>query len=62
MSKFVSPTQPRGYVNYEEMIKFLAKCIGEGGQTNRSNQSTSRKLEAPLKPVMQNKYSFFNSF
>ena len=29
MSRFVSSNQPRGNVNYEELIKFLAKCLGE---------------------------------
>jgi hypothetical protein len=29
MSKYVSKNQPRGYVNYEELIKFLAQCLGK---------------------------------
>lgn len=29
MSKFVSPTQEHGQVSYEELVKYLAKCIGQ---------------------------------
>lgn len=31
MSRCVSPTQERGFVNYEEMVKFLARCLGGSG-------------------------------
>lgn len=31
MSRFVSSSQERGFVNYEDLVKFLAKCIGGGG-------------------------------
>ena len=34
MCKFVSPSQDPGHVNYEEMIKYLAKCIGEKNSNN----------------------------
>lgn len=36
MSRFVSPSQERGFVNYEELVKFLARCLGD-----RSSNSTS---------------------
>jgi hypothetical protein len=29
MSRFVSSNQERGYVNYEELVKFLARCLGD---------------------------------
>lgn len=35
MSRFVSPNQERGFVNYEEMVKFLARCLGENSMNNR---------------------------
>jgi hypothetical protein len=33
MSRYVSKSQPRGYVNYEELIKFLAQCLGKATNT-----------------------------
>ncbi|CAF5220992.1 unnamed protein product, partial [Rotaria magnacalcarata] len=27
MCKFVSPNQPRGFVNYEDLIRFIGKCL-----------------------------------
>lgn len=32
MSRFVSSSQERGMVNYEELVKFLARCLGDRGQ------------------------------
>jgi hypothetical protein len=29
MSRFVSADQERGYVNYEDLVKFIAKCLGD---------------------------------
>ena len=29
MHKFVSPSQQKGYVNYDDMVKYLAKCMGD---------------------------------
>lgn len=37
MFKFVSPRQERGFVNYEEMVKYLARCIGDSAPYLMSN-------------------------
>lgn len=37
MSRFVSPNKERGYVNYDELVKFFDKCINIQG--NVSNQA-----------------------
>jgi hypothetical protein len=42
MCKFVSPSQEPGHVNYEEMVKYLARCIGE---KNSSNDRGGRRPE-----------------
>lgn len=48
MSRYVSANQERGFVNYEELIKFLARCLGE----NKRNQPSPvpQQQMAPPKP------------
>ncbi len=45
MSRFVSPERERGFVNYEELIKFLARCVG--------NNNSYRGEPTPIPPPMQ---------
>lgn len=45
MSRFVSPLQERGNVNYEDLVKFLAKCIGEA--TKRFNSPPPPQRNPP---------------
>ena len=50
--KFVSPRRERGFVNYEEMVKYLAKCIGDSAPYLMSNPgpyptSNSPTYQAP---------------
>jgi hypothetical protein len=45
MSRYVSANQERGFVNYEELIKFLARCLGE----NKRNQP-SPVPQQPMPP------------
>ena len=33
----MSPRQERGFINYEEMVKYLAKCIGDSAPYLMSN-------------------------
>ncbi len=46
MSRFVSANQPRGNVNYEELIKFLAKCLGE----NMNQQQVQPQVHQQMQP------------
>lgn len=48
MSRFVSSNQQRGYVNYEELVKFLAKCIGEVNKKMFSPRPQHQIYEHPI--------------
>jgi hypothetical protein len=52
MSRFVSSEKERGFVNYEEMIKFLAKCLGD---------KTKAIQQPSLPPAQYAQASAFNS-
>ncbi len=60
MSRYVSSKQPGGSVNYEEFIKFIAKCLGQ--TATRSNQMVMSPRQAqyqslfPSSPRMQTQY------
>lgn len=43
MSRFVSADQERGYVNYEDLVKFIAKCLGD-------NLKSQQQMQAPPPP------------
>ena len=48
MSRFVSSSQERGFVNYEELVKFLAKCLGELNKKMISPRSQNQIYEHPM--------------
>ncbi|RNA12309.1 hypothetical protein BpHYR1_016564 [Brachionus plicatilis] len=62
MSRFVSSNQQRGYVNYEELVKFFAKCLGEVNKKMYSPRPQNQIYEHPsanqtnLSPRMVEKY------
>ena len=49
MSRFVSANQPRGNVNYEELVKFLAKCLGE----NMNQQQAQPQMQMQMQQQQQ---------
>ncbi|CAF0759039.1 unnamed protein product [Brachionus calyciflorus] len=62
MSRFVSPNQQRGYVNYEDLVKFLAKCLGEiskkrySPQPNQQQNPSENLNQSVLSPRSVDKY------
>jgi hypothetical protein len=44
MSRFVSSTQERGHVNYEELVKFLAKCLGDTNYKPKLSQQPQSNI------------------
>ena len=50
MSKYVSLNKEKGFVNYEELVKFLAKCL--------PNQSASQQQQQKFQQV-ENKLVLF---
>ena len=44
MSRFASSTQERGYVNYEELVKFLAKCLGDTNYKPKLSQQSQSTI------------------
>ena len=58
MSKFVSPDRERGYVNYDELTKFLAQCIG----VNASYANNQFRQATPQAPTFTNtSYDAYNN-
>jgi hypothetical protein len=55
MSRFVSSTQERGYVNYEELVKFLAKCLGD--TNNKPKLSQQPQSTIPPQYTQQPSYN-----
>ena len=50
MSRYVSANQERGFVNYEELIKFLARCLGENKRNQPSPVPQQQQQMAPPNP------------
>ncbi len=46
MSRYVSLNQERGFVNYEELVKFLARCLSNSsaGPQQQQQQQQQNKL------------------
>ena len=58
MSRFVSSNQSRGNVNYEELVKFLAKCLGEN--MNKQSMPQPQQQAQQQKPQFaQPRYTIF---
>ena len=57
MSRFVSSNQQRGNVNYEELVKFLAKCLGEN--INKPHQAPPQLQQMQKPQLVQPRYMFF---
>ena len=55
MSRFVSSSQERGFVNYEELVKFLARCLGGPPQQPSYGSYTSFQSQQQA-PVGQSTY------
>lgn len=66
MSRFVSPNQERGYVNYEELVKFLAKCLGDTSynkpKPSLSSQQQSSSTQQYTQQQQQQQAAYASNF
>lgn len=58
MCKFVSPNQARGYVNYDDMVRYFGKCLSSVYPNQYSNQQAQQQdRNSPQKPrTAQNQF------
>lgn len=54
MSRFVSPQKERGYVNYDELIKFFDRCIQEQPPMQNNMYSTNNNMYGQQPQMMPN--------
>lgn len=68
LSKFVSPNKERGYVNYEELVKFFGKCIENASQygmnqyqqqNNQMPQMHQQQQNSQMAQMQQPNYNQF---
>jgi hypothetical protein len=50
MSRYVSASQERGTVNYEELVKFLARCLGENMNRGSMQQQQQQPYQGYAPP------------
>lgn len=57
MSRYVSLNQERGFVNYEELVKFLARCLSNSSagqqQQQQQNKPVQQRNQDPFDPDEQ---------
>ena len=60
MSRYVSLNQERGFVNYEELVKFLARCLSNSSagqqQQQQQNKPVQQRFSLMLNIYFKNKY------
>jgi hypothetical protein len=62
MSKYVSPNQERGYVNYEELVKFLGQCVHETSSYQNNPNQYLLQNQYMQQPEQYNQQTAFNQF